>query len=233
MRKSTIIEKWIIEQISEEKFKPNNLVPSEIDLMEKFKVSRMTVKLVFQKLVSLGVLYQAKRKGFYVSPFYDGFNYNKTESTLKIETTKVLPTSQKPPRQILEKFKLCHEYESKSWLGYVKIYFQKDKVVSYAISWINKNEVAGIEFVDLERVSCSEYIYKVLKQPFTQVDVTTLETPTKQDVEILKLTKDVKLVPNIYYSYYTPSGKILQLRISKTQPDSFKKTSMNFKLIAK
>ncbi len=60
------VKDGILQIIAERDLKPNDPIPSEGQLAEKFNVSRMTSKVAIQSLVDEGILYRFPRKGTFV-----------------------------------------------------------------------------------------------------------------------------------------------------------------------
>ena len=56
----------IIKQIENEELVPGQNIPAERELIEMYKVSRITVRKAIDELVSKGYLYKIQGKGTYV-----------------------------------------------------------------------------------------------------------------------------------------------------------------------
>lgn len=61
----TIIE-YIVKKIEEKELRPDDPIPSEREMMEKFNVSRTTVRKAIDVLVSNGYIYKVQGKGTFV-----------------------------------------------------------------------------------------------------------------------------------------------------------------------
>jgi len=61
------LKQYILKQIHDRKWKPGDMIPSERELSEKSKISRMTVRQALNELVNEGFLYREKGKGTFVS----------------------------------------------------------------------------------------------------------------------------------------------------------------------
>jgi GntR family transcriptional regulator of arabinose operon len=61
------IRQYIIDNIQQKKWRPNDKIPSENELAEKFGVSRITVKKALDTLVEEGVIYRIQGRGSFVS----------------------------------------------------------------------------------------------------------------------------------------------------------------------
>ena len=67
MEKYKIIETDIINAIQDGKFKPGEKLPGEVELCEKYNVSRVTVRKAILNLASAGKVYRRAGDGTYVS----------------------------------------------------------------------------------------------------------------------------------------------------------------------
>ena len=223
------IEQWFFSQIKKGKYTSFKPIPSELELIEYFSVSRMTVRSVIDKLKILGVLYSRQGSSIYVSPFYSANLSLKQEEILKIDFVEVLPTQQSITPKILETFQ--SDGVRDKWMGYVKIYFKDDKPLSYSISWINKTYCKDLEFKYLKNNSFINYVVDNFPNKCTRNDINTLEKISNSDMSILQLSADDKYVPTTYSGYYSTEGKLLQVRILKTIPSKFKYYSHKNKII--
>jgi GntR family transcriptional regulator len=61
-----LLKKEIVHQIDNEVFKDGELIPSERELVQKYGVSRITVRRAIDELVSEGYLYRVQGKGTFV-----------------------------------------------------------------------------------------------------------------------------------------------------------------------
>lgn len=63
---SVIVKKKIIEYINENKLKPGDKLPSEIDLAKMFNVSRVTLREAITQLAQEGIVYKKQGKGTFI-----------------------------------------------------------------------------------------------------------------------------------------------------------------------
>jgi len=61
--KHTIIENDLLSKIKDGTYKPNTLIPKEIELMAIYNVSRPTIRQAIQSLVNKGLLAKRKKRG--------------------------------------------------------------------------------------------------------------------------------------------------------------------------
>jgi GntR family transcriptional regulator len=67
IHKHQLIKEYLIDRIKNKELMPFDMIESENELAEKFKVSRMTSRKVIDELVVLGFLYREHGKGTFVS----------------------------------------------------------------------------------------------------------------------------------------------------------------------
>jgi len=61
------ITRWIEQQIRDCNYKPDEKLPSENDLAQRFDVSRVTIRRALQSLESNGLIYRCQGLGSFVS----------------------------------------------------------------------------------------------------------------------------------------------------------------------
>lgn len=93
------IEQYIEEWIKEKNLQPGDRVPSEREWIEKFNVSRMTIRQAVMDLVNAGVLVRLKGKGTFVSEQY---KIEKALNRLNGFTEDMLNRGMKPDSELLD-----------------------------------------------------------------------------------------------------------------------------------
>ena len=71
MTKYEIIKQEIKEQIEDNILKPNQVIKSENEMCQCYKVSRVTVRKAIDELCAEGILYRIKGKGCFVRELAD------------------------------------------------------------------------------------------------------------------------------------------------------------------
>jgi len=61
------IEDWIKEQIETGALKPGHQIPSELEMVDRFSISRMTIRRAIERLAVAGILYRIPGKGTFVA----------------------------------------------------------------------------------------------------------------------------------------------------------------------
>ena len=64
--KYEVIKRELLQKIESMEYKPNQVLPSESELCEKYQVSRITVRRAVDELVKENKLYKIKGKGCFV-----------------------------------------------------------------------------------------------------------------------------------------------------------------------
>ncbi len=62
------IREYVLDQIKQQRWKPNDLLPSENEFSQQFGVSRITVKNALSFLIEEGLIFRVQGKGTFVSP---------------------------------------------------------------------------------------------------------------------------------------------------------------------
>ena len=128
-KKTMVKYMHIVEQIKENIAKgilvPQDLLPSENELMAEFGVSSITVRKAMETMVQQGIVYRVKGKGTYVADPQSGQEnangYKKVflifdvEAALDASLTKIVQGIQqyyqnKKSQLVLEKYAFCEEY---------------------------------------------------------------------------------------------------------------------------
>src|SRR3954452_16359597 len=66
MSEKTLLVDRLISEIREGKYKPNDKLPSENELADLYKVPRMVIRKVYERLQELGYIFSKQGKGSYV-----------------------------------------------------------------------------------------------------------------------------------------------------------------------
>jgi GntR family transcriptional regulator len=66
MAEKTLLVDWLISEIREGKYKPNDKLPSENELADLHNVPRMVIRKAYERLQELGYIFSKQGKGSYV-----------------------------------------------------------------------------------------------------------------------------------------------------------------------
>jgi GntR family transcriptional regulator len=148
-------------------YKPNEILPSENELVEEFKVTRVTVRNAIKKLKDEGRIYTEKGKGSYVNPpkiiqklgsiYSLGTNLN--EDIYKLETTVLDMYTELSSETIREKLEL----EAKDQVIVIKIVKKIGNMPVVAqTSYLPLKNVPGFSIAELS----DSPIYTILREKY-------------------------------------------------------------------
>lgn len=181
------LKKVIIEKINNEEYQSDLAIPSERELMETYKVSRITVRKAIDELVNGGYLYKVQGKGTYVkgdekssdlisitSCTEDVKRLGKKPTKKMIEFTLEKPNSKK--RKALELtsddkvFKLC------------RVLYADNRPINYTITYFPEKIFPGIDSHSFDK----ESLYKVMQE-----DYGVSITKANRTIEAVQVQDDV------------------------------------------
>lgn len=98
------LKEMIQQEIESGKWQPNQLIPTEQEFMERFQVSRITIRQAIMDLVKEDVLYRQRGVGTFVAKPKIGLQYL---NDIVSYDTQIINEGHNPSRKVLEK-KVCH-----------------------------------------------------------------------------------------------------------------------------
>lgn len=207
------LKKDIITMINKEEISPNQQIPTERELIEKYNVSRITVRKAIDELVNEGYLYRIQGKGTYVKNEdlkRDLFSITSCTEDIKrmgMEPSRILieQTIQKADKK---REHLLDVKENAEVLLISRIYYADDEPVNYTISYVNHNLFPGIERISFENASLYETIEQKYGGHITHA-VRTLEAVTVDEIvaEHLKMKKGSPVLLFNAVTYAEINGK--------------------------
>lgn len=206
------LEKYILDKVDSGEWKPNQKIPTELELIELSGMSKMSVRKVIEKLREREVLYATQGRGIFVSPFAKNANIQKLTDILKATKVTYLPSTSKMPKILLKRFNEDFKINEENIITFVKLYFVDEEIVAYTLNWlINDNgKYSKHQIINDEGKIFDE-------GDFTKVISThKLELTSSSDKNIL-LT-DFEYVPTTYSYYIKKDRDIVMLRVCKTKP---------------
>jgi GntR family transcriptional regulator len=134
------IRSWIVNK----EYTPGEKIPSETEMITRFKVSRLTIRRAISQLVQEGFLISKRGEGTYVSQnekLIQGFNAELTGVIDDIftqksnwETRSVQMMRMKAPKLVREKLAL--EQEGEEVVQVKRVRFLRDNPYAYAINYL-------------------------------------------------------------------------------------------------
>lgn len=187
-----IIEK----QIEEGVFQPNQMIPSERQLSEKYEISRMTTRQAINELVKEGKLYREKGRGTFVSsPRFLQENMMSFTETLKAQgytpTTKVLEFS--VVRGLKNISKILETKEEQIYYKIKRLRFADSIPAALETVYIPTEYCEGLDQYDLGTQS----LYKILKENYNHNIESTFLTieAVISDKMMMKIFESGKAIP--------------------------------------
>lgn len=116
--KHTLIENDILSKIKNGTYKPNTLIPKEIELMEIYGVSRPTVRQAIQSLVNKGLLAKRKKRGTIVcqskisqefTHIIESYNDEVTNKGLTPKTHVILLQKELPSQEVCDNLQITKD----------------------------------------------------------------------------------------------------------------------------
>ncbi|MDR1893817.1 MAG: GntR family transcriptional regulator [Spirochaetales bacterium] len=162
----------LLSDIHSGELKPGDMIPPEVALMEKYGVSRGTVRQAILDLVKNGYIYREKSKGSFVKSRFNtlvGFT-NKSKGGLLVlsndrrsiplrSTVLEQKVLDDPPRSIRENLKLG-EGEKVFYLKRVR--YSEDQINTYVEDYLPYKRCPGIEKFDFTNAS----LYAILEENY-------------------------------------------------------------------
>lgn len=161
------IKKEIINLIEEGTYQEDMLVPSERELMEKYDVSRITIRRALEELSNAGYLYKVHGKGTFVK----GERHTQNLFSLVSCTEDIKSMGMVPSRFVVKKLikdasdrkrrKLKLNMNDKVF-NLARIYYADDEPVNYTNTFLPQKYFPGIELYEFANTS----LYKVLEEDY-------------------------------------------------------------------
>ncbi len=171
------VEQKLVEEIDGEVFQENQMIPSERELMERFGVSRITVRKALDDLVNEGYLYRIQGKGTFVKG--DEFNqdlFQLTSCTEEIKKMGMIPTKRVLDARIIEADKVRQRslriQEGEKVFFLRRVYYADGQPLNLTTTYLPICLFPGIEKYDFS----VESIYDVLERRYDAKITTATRT---------------------------------------------------------
>lgn len=157
------LKKDLIAKINEEAFSPNQQIPTEKELGERYTVSRITVRKAIDELVNEGYLYRIQGKGTYVkSEERNRDLFSITSCTEDIERMGMTPSRELVRQEVVaadrKRQNLLRLEEGADVLLIARVYFADEEPINYTISYINHHLFPGLERISFRDASLYDAI---------------------------------------------------------------------------
>lgn len=218
------LKNLIERQIDEGIFQPNQTIPSERKLSEKYEISRMTTRQAINELVKEGKLYRERGRGTFVSsPRFLQENMMSFTETLKAQgytpTTKVLEFS--IVRNLKNISRILETKEEQIYYKIKRLRFADSIPAALETVYIPTEYCAGLDNYDLAAFS----LYKILKEVYNHTIGSTFSTieAVISDKMMMKIFETNKSFPLLKTEGITRTeeGKSLFYEISYYRSDVY------------
>lgn len=217
--------------ITQKKLAYGSKLPSERELGEQFKVTRMTVRQALQHLEAEGLIYRQNRRGWFVTPpavTYDpashlSFNLYVSEQGYTPHTEKLVQQVEPANEQIAQL--MCIEVGSPVLFLHRRRYIDRRPVLIEKM-YINVDLLPGIENEDLTQ-SLSQILQQKYKRQYRDMDLSfkatalpahaanDLSTSTGQaglHIERINFTADKKVL-EVDYEFWRHDAVSIEISI--------------------
>jgi len=224
----------IKESINSGEYKPGNTIPTEMEYMRKYDISRATVRNAILHLVSEGYLRRIKAKGTYVNvpekPQFlgtlIGFAEEMTQRRISF-TTKVLDKRiKKAPNKVAQRLQIATGDE----VFYLKRQrFVKEEPVLLVEGYIPHRLFPSLEDEDFEKNS----LYDILETKYGVYldhgyrDIKPIELLNKEDIKLLNISahNPILYVESVVYTKEETPIEYVELKLRGTFRVDIVKTS--------
>ena len=192
--------------INKEVIKPEEQIPSEMSLTQRYGVSRITVRKAIDELVNEGYLYRIQGKGTFVK----ADTYNRDLFSICSCTEDIERMGMTPSREVLgqdiepadkKRAKQLDINENDNIFVLKRVYLADQEPVNYTVSYINNKYFPGIENVFFSSASLYHIIENTYKVKITKAS-RTLEA-VSVDNEVAQLLNMKKSSPVLLFKAVT------------------------------
>ena len=195
-----LLKRTIVRKIESEEYEEKSPIPSERELMEQFKVSRITVRHAIDELVAEGYLYKVQGKGTYVKA------ENNMQDLFSITscTNDVLRLGMTPSRKLImqgvevadvKRAKKLHFSEDDEVFYMGRVIYADDEALNYTLTYLPEKIFPGIEKHDFAKNS----LYKVIQEEYGVKIISAKRTieavlPRKDIAEYLEIDENMPVI---------------------------------------
>ena len=215
------LKKELIQKIEEEEFIPDDLIPSERELMEQYQVSRITVRRAIDELVTGGYLYKVQGKGTYVKS--DAYSQNLFAITSCTDDVRRLgrnPSKKVTVCEIVQadtkRARLLHVAVGDELLWLERVTMADGEPLNYTITYLPRKLFPGIETYDFNTQSLYEVLQKKYGVKFIKSRRTIEAVLTEEEIaEYLDIDEQMPVILFGSTTYGIVQGKELPIESFK------------------
>lgn len=185
------IKQFLFNEIASGRWSEHHRVPSENELSNQFKVSRMTARRALQELADEGVLLRTKGLGSFVAPFK---NQSSLVQVQNIET-EIIQRGQQHKTELItlesresdQEVSIALSLPAGSPVFFAAlIHYQDEEPIQLEARYVNARLVPGFIEQNFSQVTPHEYLSKTL--PLTEADhIVEAVLADRQTLHYLKL----------------------------------------------
>ena len=198
------IEKYLLNLIQTEELKPGDFIPTEVQLSDQFKVTRMTVRSALNNLVREGYIVRQRGVGSRVSQrnvvddisVVRGFTEEMSSRGIVVSNIIVSLCVIEASEKIKEKLQL--EKGSNVW-EIKRVRLADDKRVSYMTTYMPVEM-----FPNLKRSDCEESLYSYIESEYKQLITTS-------DRKVRAVISDEEIMQHLNLQEIEPLLQITQI----------------------
>ncbi|KPP97254.1 MAG: GntR family transcriptional regulator [Bacteroidetes bacterium HLUCCA01] len=232
------ITRWIEQQIRDCNYKPDEKLPSENDLAQRFDVSRVTIRRALQSLESNGLIYRCQGLGSFVSDTrtphnlvrLTDFNEDMNRAGLKASSVVRQFTTVEAPDWLAE---LLDIETGQMVVQIDRLRLGNGEPVAYDSTWMPMFYGQLIKPADLEHAT----IYKILEENYDirvirgtyqitadlAVEGLCMELKTPPGTPLLRIDRSTYTIGNkpLYYQkrYYRTDRVMYEMTLERTRND--------------
>lgn len=161
------LKKALIQKIEEEEYAPDGPIPSERELMERYQVSRITVRRAVDELVTGGYLFKVQGKGTYVK----SEDYSQNLFAITSCTDDVIRLGRNPSKKVTvseivpadaKRARLLNTAVGDELFQLERITMADGEPLNYTITYLPHKLFPGIEKYDFNEQS----LYELLREHY-------------------------------------------------------------------
>ena len=194
------LESLIMESIHDGALSPGDLIWSENSLVKKYGISRTTVRKVYERLVTKGILIKRAGKGTYVAhpvateniSLLVGFSEKMSRSGRKIETKLIKAEEEEPSEDLREKLKLD---ENDKIIEIVRIRYIDNIPFIIQTAYLSYKKCKPVLNWEIEKGSLTAFMQNILGIELTQAEESIyVVSASEKEAGMLEVQKNFPLL---------------------------------------
>lgn len=216
-----MVKRAIIENIDMEEYKSDETIPSERELIEQFKVSRITIRKAIDELVNEGYLYKIQGKGTYVkSDSHNQDLFSITSCTEDVKNLGMTPSRKVITSEIIKtdikRSKILNISPNDSLFKLARVLYADNEPLNYTRTYLPIKLFPKIEEIDFREESLYDVISNKYNTKITRAIRTIEAISAKEDIaEMLEIEDGVPIILFNCTTYGIQNGKEIPIEYFK------------------